>query len=181
MNEIHKERTEGITWESLGKAMEKKTALEGKQLTPIPSLMGQMFAVFAKAVIDALGKEKGEAVIKDAVREFGTIRGRRIAEKVRTQGLDLTFTNFLIYMDLDSSSTLNFTPSLEGGNLILNITHCAFLDGAKDFGLGDYFHYYCMWIDEAVLFGYNPDLTLDISATLSGGDDACFFKYLIKK
>ncbi len=181
MDEIEKEKSEGLSWEYLGEAMKKKAALEGKQLTPMPSLMGQMFAVFAKTVIDAMGREKGETVIKEAVQGFGKIRGGRIAEKVKGLGLELTFANFLIYTDLDSSAALTFAPSLEDGNMILNITRCAFTDGARDLGLQDYFHYYCRWVDEAILFGYNPDLKLEIPSTLSGGGDACIFRYLIRK
>jgi hypothetical protein len=181
MNDIEKERTEGMTWEYLGTAMEKKNALEGKQLTSMASLMGQMFAVFAKTVIDALGKEKGEAVIRDAVIEFGTVRGRRIAERVKAEGLELTFANFLTYMDLDSSAALSFTPSIEDGNLYLNITRCAFSDGAEALGLRDYFHYYCRWVDQAILAGYNPDLVLEIPQVLSSGAESCVFKYLIKR
>jgi hypothetical protein len=181
MSDIQKERTEGLTWEYLGEVLKKKAALEGAQLTPMPSLMGQMFAVFAKAVIDALGKEKGQTVIKDAVQTFGRTRGRRVAERVKAQGLELTFGNFLIYLDLDSSAALDFTPSLEDGNMFLNITRCAFADGAKAFGLDEYFHYYCKWVDNAILEGYNPDLVLEIPQTLSGGADSCIFRYMIKR
>jgi hypothetical protein len=181
MNESEKERTDGLDWEYLGEVMKKKTALEGKQLTPMPSLMGQMFAVFAKTIIDAMGKDKGEAVIRDAVQTFGRTRGKRIAERVKSEGLELTFGNFLIYMDLDSSAALTFVPSLESGNMILNISRCAFTEGAKALGLEDYFHYYCRWVDNAILEGYNPDLVLEIPQTLSGGADACIFRYLIKR
>jgi hypothetical protein len=181
MDEIQKERAEGISWEYLGEAMKKKAALEGKQLTPMPSLMGQMFAVFAKSVIDAMGKEQGEAVIKDAVQTFGRTRGKRIADRVKAQGLELTFANFLIYLDLDSSAALTFTPSLENGNMFLNISSCAFTEGAKALGLEEYFHYYCRWVDNAILEGYNPDLVLEIPQTLSDGADACIFRYLIKR
>ena len=59
MNEIEREHKDGLTWEYLGESMKKKTALEGKQLTPMPSLMGQMFAVFAKTIIEAVGEKRG--------------------------------------------------------------------------------------------------------------------------
>jgi hypothetical protein len=181
MSDIGNERAEGLSWEYLGEAMKKKAALEGTQLTPMPSLMGQLFAVFAKTVIDEVGAEKGEAVIKKAVVDFGRTRGKRIAEKVTALGLELTFANFLIYLDLDSSAALTFVPSIEDGNMTLSITRCAFYDGARDLGLGKYFHYYCRWVDNAILEGYNPDLVLEISETLSGGADACVFRYLIKR
>ena len=181
MNEIEREHKDGLTWEYLGESMKKKTALEGKQLTPMPSLMGQMFAVFAKTIIEAVGEKKGEDIVKDAVREFGLTRGRRIAEKVKALGLEPTFANFLIYMDLDSSAALTYTPALEDGNMVLTITRCAFSDGAGEFGLKKYFHYYCKWVDQAILEGYNSELVLEIPQTLSGGADACIFRYLIKR
>ena len=64
--------------------------------------------------------------------------------------------------------------------MVLTITRCAFSDGAGEFGLKKYFHYYCKRVDQAILEGYNSELVLEIPQTLSGGADACLFRYLIK-
>jgi len=181
MDEIQKEKGEGLSWDYMGEMMKEKAELSGRTITPMPALMGQMFAVFAKTVIDEVGIEKGEAIIKKAVEDFGLTRGKRIAEKVKERGLALSFKNFLVYMDLDTAAANTSVPNIDGKDLTVTIDRCFILDGARDLGLGRYFHYYCQWIDRAILFGYNPDLTIEINKTLSGGDDACFFRYIVSK
>jgi hypothetical protein len=181
MDEIQKEKKEGLSWEYMGEAMKERGELAGRYVTPMAALMGQMFAVFAKTVIDEVGLEKGEAVIQKAVEDFGITRGKRIAEKVKARGLPLSFKNFLVHMDLDTTAANASVPNIEGKDLTLTINRCFILDGARELGLGKYFHYYCRWIDRAILFGYNPDLTIEITKTLSGGDEACFFRYIVSK
>ncbi len=181
MDEIQKEKSQGLSWEYLGEAMKEKAELSGRYITPMPALMGQMFAVLAKTVIDEVGLEKGEAIIKKAVEDFGQTRGKRIAEKVKARGLPLSFKNFLIHMDLDTTTANTSVPDIEGKDLTLTINRCFILDGARDLDLERYFHYYCQWIDRAILFGYNPDLSIEISKVLSGGDDVCFFRYIVSK
>ena len=181
MNEIQKEKSEGLSWDYLGEAMKERAELSGRTITSMPALMGQMFAVLAKTVIDEVGVEKGEAIIKKAVEDFGQTRGQRIAEKVKARGLALSFKNFLVHMDLDTSAANTSVPNIEGKDLTLTINRCFIRDGACDLGLERYFHYYCKWIDRAILFGYNPDLTIEITKFLSGGDDACFFRYIVSK
>jgi hypothetical protein len=181
MDEIQKEKSEGLSWEYLGEAMKERAELSGEPITPMAALMGQMFAVFAKNVIDEVGTEKGEAIIKKAVEDFGQTRGKRIAEKVKARGLPLSFKNFLIYMDLDTSAANKSVPNIDGKDLTLTIHQCFIRDGACDLALEPYFHYYCKWIDRAILFGYNPELTIEITKFLSGGDDVCFFRYIVSK
>ena len=181
MDEIQKEKSEGLSWDYLGEMMKEKAELSGRYITSMPALMGQMFAVFAKTVIDEVGIEKGEAIIKKAVEDFGLTRGKRIAEKVKARGLALSFKNFLVYMDLDTAAANTSVPNLDGKDLTVTIDRCFILDGARDLGLERYYHYYCQWIDRAILFGYNPDLTIEITKTLSGGDDTCFFRYIVSK
>ena len=180
MDEIKKEKEDGLDWEYLAEGLKEKEALKGEYYTPHAGLFGQMFSVFAKSVIDVVGKEKGEAIIMRAVEVFGEERGRRIAEKVRALDKPLSFKNFMAYTDLDSSMILEYAPKIEDGDLHLEINRCDFEQGASEWGLREYFKYYCMYVDVAILKGYNPELNLEIPKKLSDGDDICFFKYNIK-
>jgi ABC-type sulfate/molybdate transport systems ATPase subunit len=46
------------------------------------------------------------------------------------------------------------TITFDGKDLTLTINRCFIRDGACDLGLEPYFHYYCQWIDQAILFGF---------------------------
>ena len=86
MDEIQKEKSEGLSWDYLGEAMKERAELSGRTITPMSALMGQMFAVFAKTVIDEVGVEKGEAVIKKAVEDFGQTKGQTDRRKSEGTG-----------------------------------------------------------------------------------------------
>jgi hypothetical protein len=180
MDDADRERREGVDWDYLTEGLKEKEALKGEYYTSHVALFGQMFSLMAKTIIDALGRERGEEIIKKAVEDFGEERGRRIAQRVKALGKPLSFRNFLIYTDLDTSAILSYMPKIENGNLLLEIDRCDFSQGARDWGLLEYFNYYCRYVDEAILRGYNPDLKLEVPKNISAGDDICFFKYTIK-
>jgi len=85
INNLKKEKTQGLDFQYLGDGLDKKKELGKKYFTPGFGLAGQLFSMVAKHVIKELGPEKGEALLKDAIEEFGLERGKRIAEKVKTE------------------------------------------------------------------------------------------------
>ncbi len=182
MNEEKKEQEEGIDWDYLARAMQEKQHVGNEHITPLAGHLGQLFAVTAKSIIDRLGLEEGEALIKEIVERFAEERGRRIAEKVKRLNKPLTLKNFIIYSDLDSAAVVSgATPSIENGDLILEIADCNICKGADDWGLKEYAYYYCKYIDVAILRGYNPKLKLDVSKRLTARDDCCVFRYTVKE
>jgi predicted hydrocarbon binding protein len=181
MDDLEKERTEGVDWGYLAAATKEREEVGGAYFISLANHMGHFFAIMAKAVIDRLGKEEGSALLKAVVEDFGMRRGRRIAEKVRALGKPLALKNFVLYGDMDSAGvTSGMTPSIEDGDFLLEIKHCEFDQGAKDAGLGEYAYHYCKYIDTVILKGYNPDLKLEVLKNLSAGDDACLFRYRLK-
>jgi hypothetical protein len=181
MDDITKEKKEGVDWEYLTRAIQEKDSLEGKYYTSTYGLMGQMFSRMAKTIIEEVGKEKGEKILEKMVKDFGEERGRRIAQRVTSLGLPLTFKNFLIYTDLDSSKALEYIPRIEEGDLILEIKRCAFSEGPKEWDMMEYFNYYCQFIDVAIIRGYNPEIELEVPKNLSAGDGMCTLIYKVKE
>jgi hypothetical protein len=181
MDELEREKKQGFDWDYLGDVLEKKAALGDKYQIPGFGLGSALFAFSAKAVIDELGPEKGEAVLKGAIEAFGRARGRRIAAIVKDLGLPLTLKNWLIYSDIDS---INFDPSpdLDNNDLVVKAGQCTFWNAAREFGMGEYARIYCKYADYAILEGYNPDIKLVLHDRHHVGQaEHCTFRYIMKE
>lgn len=139
-----------------------------------------MFSSVAKFVIEELGVEKGEKLLKNAIGYFGEERGKKIANRIKSEGKPLTFKNWLIYTDIDSS---NFRPivGVENGDFIAKIKHCTFYNAAKEWGLEEYACIYCKYVDYKILDGYNPDVKLILNNLQTTGKNQCIFRYIMKK
>jgi len=182
MDELSKEQTDGMDWEIVGEALKERQEVGEQYITPLASHLGQLFAVTAEKIIQKLGPQEGEELLKDIVEKFAEERGRRVAEKVKAQGKPLTLKNFIVHNDLDAGGvTSDVVPGIEDGDLLLEIGQCKLCKGADDWGMRDYAHYYCKYFDVAILKAYNPELKLEVSKTLTGGDDICKFRYCTKK
>jgi hypothetical protein len=182
MDDLEKERSEGVDWGYMGSMLKEKEAQGGAGYLSLANHMGQFFALTAKAIIDKIGEKEGRELLKKLVEDFAVRRGRRIAEKVKDAGKPLTFKNFIVYGDMDSTGvTSGMTPNIVDGDLILEVKHCEFNQGAKAVGLGEYAYHYCKYIDTALLRGYNPDLRLEVKKNLSAGDEVCLFHYSFKE
>ena len=55
--------------------------------------VGLLHLCYARAIVDLLGKELGEDVIRKAIWEYGTIIGQRTRERVQSKGLEPTLEN----------------------------------------------------------------------------------------
>ncbi len=180
MNDLDRERRKGLDLWYL-KDVKLKRGLFGKGgRTPGFGLAAQLFACAAKVMIDDLGAEKGEALLKEAIENFGFERGRRIAERVKKLGKPLSFKNWLIYTDIDPVN-FNARPRLENGDLIAEVGYCAFHSAAQEWGLKEFSKIYCKYADFAILRGYNPLIRLELATRHETGRDHCVFRYRIKE
>jgi hypothetical protein len=180
MDDLEREKKLGLDWDYLADVMDRKAKLGDKYLVPGFGLGAALFSSMAKAIMQELGPEKGEAVIKRAVEEFGRARGRRIAAIVKDLGQPLTLKNWLIYSDIDS---VNFDPhpDLDNNDLVVKAGECTFWNAAKEFGMGEYGKIYCKYADYAILDGYNPDITLVLQHRHHIGLEHCVFRYIMKE
>ncbi len=85
MDDLEREKKQGFDWDYMADVLEKKAAAAKYQI-PGFGLGAALFAFVAKAVIKELGEEKGEALLKKAIDDFGKARGRRIAAIVKDLG-----------------------------------------------------------------------------------------------
>jgi len=181
MDELTKEKKEGFDLFYLLKSVLVKLIIGKRYNTPGFGLAAQLFATFAKVVIEKLGEKQGEALIKEVVESYGRERGKRIAEIVKSKGKPLSFRNWLIYTDIAANNFQIKLPQIENNNLIANVGDCSFIKAAQKWDLGEYAKLYCKYADYAILDGYNPDIKLDLKTRHATGKDHCIFQYVMKE
>lgn len=180
MNDLQREKKKGITFPYLAKGAFKRLLAGKRYQTPGFGLASQLFSTMAKHIIEKLGPEEGEALIKQAVESFGRERGRRIAKVVQSKGKPLSLANWLVYTDI-SPENFAAKPSLPDGDLEAKVGNCTFYNAAEKWGLGEYAKLYCKYADYAILDGYNPDVKLLLEQRQKTGKDHCVFRYIMKE
>ncbi len=56
-----------------------------------------LFTSISREVINTIGEENGEKLIRKAVRKYGQQRGKRMAIRAKRNGHDLTVANYFAY------------------------------------------------------------------------------------
>lgn len=151
-----------------------------KYKTHFFAMFSQLFCTIAEEIINQFG-DKGRDAIGEAVKKYGEERGRRVGELVKSVGKDKNLKNFFIYSDLDIKNTAKYRPKIIDGDVIIELRDCVFCNGCKDWDKLEYGKIYCEYIDKSTLKGYNPNLRIEVPATLTKGDKKCILRYIVKK
>lgn len=181
MDDLSREKEFGFDSDYMNDVLDKKIEVGDKFQTPGFGLAAQLFSTVAKHVIERLGEKEGEALLKKAVEEFGLERGKRIGQKVITEGKPLTFKNWLIYSDIDSLKNFRPITNITNGDFLVKVKHCSFYEAADKWGLGEYSRIYCKYVDYKILEGYNPDVTLVLKERQTTNANRCIFRYIMKE
>jgi hypothetical protein len=180
MDDLEREKKKGLSLWYLWDAAIHRWRVGSRHHTPGFGLAATLFALMSRNVLEKLGPVEGEALIRQAVEEFGLERGRRIAQRVQSLGKPLSFKNWLIYSDIDGSN-FHARVRVDKGELVARVGHCTFMAAAREWGLGEYASRYCAYVDHAILRGYNPDIRLHLEPRSTTGRDHCLFRYGIQE
>ncbi len=131
---------------------------------------------FAKTIMEVMGEETGEQVIKKAVLAYGEHCGRAIREAVEAKGLPLTDENFDSIPDLPKFGWETDTVTLPDGEVRAIARFCPLAHIFKELGpegmrLG---RLYC-FVDQGKQRAYNPDFDFIHVKNLLDGDAYCEF------
>ncbi len=143
------------------------------------NFFARLFCTAAEEVITRFGESGREAII-ETVKKFGVRRGQEIAKIVNSLGKELTLKNFLVYSTFDTRQTAKYKINLVDGNVEVVIRDCVFFNGCKDWDKLEYGKFYCDYVDEAILRGYNPKLKFEIPSTLTQGNRRCIQRYIVE-
>ncbi len=137
-----------------------------------------LFAWIARAVVERAGEQRGEAIIRKGIRQYGEQRGRRMAQRAQANKHECSMLNYIAY------SEYRPTPGVFELKIIERIPHaraqtpkCPWYAAWKENGLLAVGRLYCSEIDTALVHGYNPELQMDLISTLTEGATHCEFVY----
>lgn len=134
-----------------------------------------LFAWIAQETITRFG-EDGKQAILEGVRRYGEERGKRMAARARENGHPQDFSGYLLYGEINFAETtsesqiVQRTPHVE-----VRATGCDWNDAWVKHGVLEFGRLYCQEIDQAIVRGFNPESRIEVSSTLSDGDDHCRF------
>lgn len=178
-DDLEHEKKKGLSLWHLWDVIIHRRRVGSRYHTPGFGHAATLFALMSRNVLEKLGPVEGEALIRQAVEEFGLERGRRIAQRVQALGKPLSFKNWLIYTDIDGSN-FKASVSTDNGELVARVGHCSFISAAREWGVEEYASRYCRYVDYAILKGYNPDVRLLVEPRSTTGKDHCLFRYGMK-
>jgi len=137
-----------------------------------------LFAWISKAVLEWVGEQRGEDIIRRAVRQYGQERGHRMSLRAQANGHALSMTNYIAYSEYKNS------PGGMEQKIVEKVPHarvciskCPWHTTWEENGLLPYGRLYCVEIDEAVVQGFNPALQLDVHGTQTNGAAQCEFLF----
>jgi len=131
---------------------------------------------FSKTIVDKLGWEEGEALIKQAIQAYGNHCGNAVREGIEALGLAITDENYNKVPDLPKYGWESETVIIDGGEQRV-ITHCPLAATFQELGpegvaLG---RLYCH-VDQAKYQAYDPSKEFIHSRNVLEGDPYCAFE-----
>lgn len=137
-----------------------------------------LFASISKAAILQAGREKGEPVIREAVRTYGRQRGGRMALRARRNSHPLTVDTYFAYGEWAvPKGEMDFKLVQRRPHARLNVFKCPWHDIWKKEDALDFGRYFCMEIDAALVRGFNPELEFEVRETRTNGGACCDFLF----
>jgi len=135
-----------------------------------------LFAALSKSMIQEVGLEKGELLIRQGVREYGRGRGRRMALRAKKYGHSLTMDNYFAYGEWAvPKNEMHFKFVEKTPHARMQIYRCPWYETWKENQALEFGKYFCQEIDEALVHGFNPDLVLEVHSTRTNGGECCDF------
>jgi hypothetical protein len=137
-----------------------------------------LFAWISREVVERIGVEEGEAVMRAVVRRYGEERGRRMALRALADGQTLSMASFLAHGEWEVGPGQMARQVIEKPPDVLTHVHrCPWHAAWVENDLMEYGRLYCLEIDEALVRGFNPDLGLEVNRTQTNDGEYCEFVY----
>lgn len=150
-----------------------------KKTIATPKHHAMLFSFIVKSAKKELGSE-ADKIVKKAVIEYAMQRGRRMAKRVKKDGLELSTLNYLAYGEWEADPgdmSIEFKYDNEHTNMVVH--KCPWYDAWKAEDLLEFGEPYCQYIDEYLAKGFSEDLVLQVDGTRTEGAKICdfYFRY----
>jgi hypothetical protein len=135
-----------------------------------------LFALLARAVLVHCREERGEQIVRRAVRRYGEQRGQRMRLRAERDGEPLTMLNYMAYGEWRASEGESEQRMGETTpDAYSYVNRCPWNQAWVESDLLHYGRLYCQEIDLALVRGFNPQLKLGVLSTLANGGKPCEF------
>jgi hypothetical protein len=134
------------------------------------------FSWIVEDIFNYAGRDEAEDVIKEIVMQYGRERGRRMAYRVKENGGVLDMTTYLDYIEWQADSDeAEWVTEVKNGDTYTKVLKCPWFTAWKDNDSVKYGKYYCKYIDDALLDGFNPELKVEVKSILPESNEYCCF------
>lgn len=137
---------------------------------------GSHASLFAYIAREVMNKDpNGEAVLRQAVIQYGHERGGRMRQRALKDKLPLNISTYLLYREypVDQSEFGGPETHEPNGDFHSTPTLCPWSTKWKQLGLTQYCGVYCRNVDHALAEGFDPDCVIDSMGNLTDGDPHC--------
>jgi len=137
-----------------------------------------LFSYLSKSIVDSIGFDKGEKLMRQAVRQYGEERGKRMAMRAEANGHPLTMFNYIAYSEWKASpGEMKQKIVKRSVHTTVDVKVCPWHSSWESSGMIPYGRFFCLEIDKALVFGFNPDLQLDVGGIHTYGASSCEFVF----
>lgn len=139
-----------------------------------------LFGLLAQSAINALGYDAADEQVSRAVKHYGHQRGHRMALHAQKHGWPLDMVSYFGIKEwaiTDGAPNLGQDGQSEAYHIGV-ITRCRWTQEWRKHHMEDVANWYCRDIDVALLYGFNPQLRLEVRKSFSRGDDCCEFHWM---
>jgi nitroreductase len=158
---------EDETMEKVENMMPEKEAVE--QIRRALRRMALIYHSFASILIEELGRNRGEEIIKKAVETYGTRIGQEARKEAQEKGWEPTPDKFK--SDLPDLAWESEEVEIDGEKRT-RVYHCPLAAEWLEWGDSKLARLYC-FVDQAKMQGYNPDYEYIHLKNLLDGDPYC--------
>ncbi|MDW7669669.1 MAG: L-2-amino-thiazoline-4-carboxylic acid hydrolase [Bacillota bacterium] len=148
-----------------------------KNTIATPKHHAMLFSYIVKAARVELDS-KADEIVKKAVKNYAMQRGRRMAKRVKKDGLELSTLNYLAYGEWEASPgdmDVEFKDNDEDINMVVH--KCPWYDTWNSENILEYGEPYCKYVDEYLAKGYREYLVLAVDGTRTEGAEVCDFYF----
>ena len=115
----------------------------------------------------------------DAVSRAMVVYGRERGLRCLADGKELSGRNFILYGEWADTKGWNESRVLSCvPHLVIGMVRCGWNESWKKYGLEKYGALLCNWIDHSLLYGFNPELRLELSDILAHGGKGCRYGWI---
>ncbi len=133
-------------------------------------IMAKLYKYMSDEVINAVGKDQGEKIVRKAVWKFGKERGKNIRNKVLDNNLDLTLENMIKYYDMPLNNAWEAEVELKADMFKEVVSYCPFAQEWIESNSEELGYIYCEQ-DIALMKAYNENIDFNRNENIMDGTD----------